>query len=290
MSERKSSHFINNVGGVIPVAASLAGPGQAPKRKILEFLSERYPFQSVADLGCGSAGWLEMARRLGVARVHGYDLPEIDIAERAIRPEEFTAADLTAPLDFPEPFDLAISTEVCEHIPEPEVGRFMDNLTAAAPVVLFSGALPYQGGLGHVNEQWVEYWHGFFVERDFHCIDCFREHFWHDPAIPYYYRQNLFLYVRSDQLPAFRDRGLRESPNPLSYIHPDMYLKLIHNLESGQLAARHSLRADVETYYAAARERADGVRYQGYGTDSFSDVRGGGSLWERVWLWVSGKG
>jgi hypothetical protein len=33
------------------------------------------------------------------------------------------------------------------------------------PVVLFSAAIPYQGGTHHVNEQWPEYWAGNFEAK-----------------------------------------------------------------------------------------------------------------------------
>ena len=36
--------------------------------------------------------------------------------------------------------------------------NYINSLTRLAPVILFSAAIPFQGGSGHVNEQWPEYW------------------------------------------------------------------------------------------------------------------------------------
>lgn len=33
---------------------------------------------------------------------------------------------------------------------------FIGELCAAAPVVLFSAAIPHQGGVNHVNKQWPD--------------------------------------------------------------------------------------------------------------------------------------
>jgi hypothetical protein len=51
--------------------------------------------------------------------------------------------------------------EVGEHISESAANHFIESLTTHAPVVLFSAAIPYQGGDHHVNEQFLPYW----VER-----------------------------------------------------------------------------------------------------------------------------
>ncbi|TGD72481.1 hypothetical protein E4634_13180 [Mangrovimicrobium sediminis] len=275
MSSGRSSHFINDFGGVVPLAAQTVGQRTPAKPRLLALVQSHYPFASVADFGCGKAGWLHAARGLGVEQVHGYDLPEIDLAERGLDAQEFTAVDLSQPVSLPCRYDLAVSTEVAEHVPPAGLDNYFDTLTGAAPVVLFSAALPYQGGLGHVNENWVEYWHRFFARRDYHCIDCFRERFWHDASIPYYYRQNLFLYVASEQLPGFIAGGLVENPAPVSLIHPDMYLKRVHRDAALSLHPRHTLAADIAAYYAEAGDSADEAPLQGYGSASFRRRRPG---------------
>lgn len=41
-------------------------------------------------------------------------------------------------------FDLAISLEVAEHLPETSADVFVESLTAAAPIIVFSAAIPMQ--------------------------------------------------------------------------------------------------------------------------------------------------
>lgn len=55
-------------------------------------------------------------------------------------------------------FGLAYCFEVAEHLPPALGDRLVGFLATAAPVVVFSAAPPGQGGLGHINEQPLEYW------------------------------------------------------------------------------------------------------------------------------------
>ena len=59
-------------------------------------------------------------------------------------------------------FDLAISLEVAEHLKSSSSEDFVQSLTTLAPMILFSAAIPHQGGLHHINEQWLEYWGDLF--------------------------------------------------------------------------------------------------------------------------------
>lgn len=269
VSRNPSSHFIDNFGGVVPMAAGLTGDNPPAKPKLLRFLARHYPFASVADLGCGRAGWLHAAKKIGVGDVHGYDIPELDLQQRGLAADEFTAVDLAKPQVLERRYDLCVSTEVSEHVPVEGIEHYFDTLTAAAPVVLFSGAVPYQGGLGHVNEHWVEYWHGFFRRRNFHCIDAFRDRFWHDGSIPYYYRQNLLLYVAESQLAHFEAQGWRACRSPKTLIHPDLYLKHIHAPPGRRLREGHSLLDDLRAFYGQVDDRVEAGENPGYGTDSF---------------------
>jgi hypothetical protein len=49
-------------------------------------------------------------------------------------------------------FDLAISLEVAEHLPEGSAGALVSTLIEAAPVVVFSAAIKGQSGTNHINE------------------------------------------------------------------------------------------------------------------------------------------
>jgi len=72
---------------------------------------------------------------------------------------------------------------------------FVADLVAMAPAVLFSAAIPGQGGVGHRNEQWPSWWAGHFATHGYLAYDVVRPAIWTDEAIPAWYRQNIVLYL-----------------------------------------------------------------------------------------------
>jgi hypothetical protein len=94
---------------------------------------------------------------------------------------------------------------------------------------VFSAAIPFQRGQGHVNERWPSYWSERFAVQGFACIDALRERFWTDQAIDVWYRQNLVIFADAawlaqrtqDSWAAFWKNGARD------LVHPDHYLKLV---------------------------------------------------------------
>jgi SAM-dependent methyltransferase len=163
----------------------------------------RYPLAigSVADFGCGEGAWLSVWRRCGAA-VAGVDGPHIDPRRLLIAADEFHAADLSCGIDLGRKFDLVQSLEVAEHLPGECADRFVAMLTAHAPLVLFSAAVPGQGGEHHVNEQPLEYWRTKFRERGYAAIDCIRPLIAGDSQIRSWYRCNMLLYAAENRLDA----------------------------------------------------------------------------------------
>ena len=90
---------------------------------------------------------------------------------------------------------MAISLEVAEHLPETAAAGFVASLCRHADVVLFSAAIPAQGGDNHINEQWQSYWAKLFAQEGFEVFDLVRPRFWSEGRIPFWYRQNMLLYV-----------------------------------------------------------------------------------------------
>ena len=56
----------------------------------------------------------------------------------------------------------------------------MEFLTSLAPVVVFSAASAYQGGIHHVNEQWPTYWAALFAEHGLVAVDSLRKDLWRE--------------------------------------------------------------------------------------------------------------
>ena len=78
--------------------------------------------------------------------------------------------------------------------------------------VIFSAAIPGQGGTGHLNEQFPAYWSKLFNENGFAVNSDFRFGIWNDDRIENWYRQNLMIAYRGEQM-----------SEPLSVVHPVLY-------------------------------------------------------------------
>ena len=195
---------------------------RASASAVLTWLLELLAPQSIVDVGCGTGTWLAVAREKGVDDVFGLDGPWVLPEALEIPRDLFVASDLTAPPQLDRSFDLVLSLEVAEHLPPAKAEAFVDHLTALGPVVAFSAAIPGQGGGGHTNEQWPEYWAELFARRGYEAVDCLREVFWNDDAVEWWYSQNLLLFARPEALDAVP--SLREHPSrgktPLPLVHP----------------------------------------------------------------------
>jgi hypothetical protein len=91
-----------------------------------------------------------------------------------------------------------------------------------APVVLFSAAIPGQGGYGHVNEQWPGYWARMFDECGYGVSDALRWAIWNDERVEPWYRQNLLLCASPTRL-AEAVRGVMPDSAPRAVVHPDVF-------------------------------------------------------------------
>ena len=160
---------------------------------------------SVVDVGCGVGPWLRAVSDCGINDYLGINGDWVPTDRLGISAHRFRAH-LRRPLDLGRRFDLAICVEVAEHLPADAAATLVDTLTSLAPVVLFSAAVPDQGGDGHINEQWPGYWAALFRERGFAArYDCIRLPLWNDSGADWWYRQNVLL-LRGPQPDAERTR------------------------------------------------------------------------------------
>jgi SAM-dependent methyltransferase len=137
----------------------------------LRSASEILPFvfglchpRSICDLGCGTGAWRLVAKGLGATEVFGVDGPHVDRRQLLIEEQEFVQHDFAIPYHNDRRFDLSLSLEAAEHLEPSQADAYLDELMAAAPVVLFPAA---QGGSQHVNEQWPSYWIVKFAGRTY---------------------------------------------------------------------------------------------------------------------------
>lgn len=194
---------------------------------VAPFLIRNFKLTRVIDVGCGTGIWLKIFSDHGARDIQGYDGDWVDRAQLRIPAERFHAHDLEQPLNVPEQFDLAISLEVAEHLSEQRADGFVEDLTKLADVVLFSAAIPYQLGTLHINCQWPEYWCAKFRTSGFSAFDCFRPLLWDDASIPYWYKNSMLLYVRTDRTDTLPDEIKKhETCAPKRLVHPDAYLRV----------------------------------------------------------------
>jgi SAM-dependent methyltransferase len=168
---------------------------------VVPVLAGVLPIKNVVDFGCGQGAWLSVWRRTGAA-VTGVDGAYVDTGGLLIDPALFVAADLGEPIDLGRRFDLVQSLEVAEHLPAAEAQQFVDTLTSHGSCVVFSAAVPGQGGEHHVNEQPLDYWRALFRRRGFVAVDYLRPLIADAAAIAWWYRCNIILYVAEDHLGA----------------------------------------------------------------------------------------
>jgi hypothetical protein len=163
--------------GVVPLLIRLLSPG------------------SVLDLGCGQGEWLE-AFGESCKELHGIDIAYTD--QLAMWPcADYDQHDLTEPLDLGRTFDLALCLEVGEHLPESAADTLVDTLVLHSSTIVFGAAVPGQEGIGHINCQPHEYWHEKFEDRGYVTNDSIRPQIRSNPSVSPWYRDNMFLYLRS---------------------------------------------------------------------------------------------
>lgn len=188
---------------------------------VLEFLQPR----SVIDIGCGLGTWLRAFKQNGVQEVLGVDGPYIEPGMLQIAEREFLPADLRQPLRLNKKFDLLLSLEVAEHLPPESADTFVASLVKLGPVILFSAAIPFQGGTNHINAQWPDYWANKFQSHGYAPIDCLRKRIWQNEKVEWWYAQNLLLYVEQRRLaefPRLLQEFERTCPSQLSIAHPNL--------------------------------------------------------------------
>jgi SAM-dependent methyltransferase len=187
--------------------------------------------RSVVDVGCGVGTWLSVFKTVGVTDILGLDGDHLAQSQLEIDKDVFLAVDLTRRIQLERQFDLVLSLEVAEHLPEECASGFVESLTRLGPVVLFSAAIPHQGGTRHLNEQWPEYWASHFKNHGYEAIDSIRRRVWNDDRVEWWYAQNTVLFVDGEYLSRHQLllRELQAAPSsiPPSLVHPRKYLDVV---------------------------------------------------------------
>jgi len=212
----------------------LRGGARASAEVIAPLVLQLLPVRSLVDVGCGDGNWSAVFHELGVHEILGMDGEYVRKDDLQIPREWFQPADLSKPFRLNRSFDLAVCLEVAEHLPPENAAAFVESLTTTAPAVLFSAAVPHQGGDHHINERWPDDWASLFKRHEYLAIDAFRRQIWQCENVESWYAQNILLFVRQDlveQNSALRAALERTNQEQLSLVHPRMWLYLVQRFK-----------------------------------------------------------
>lgn len=191
------------------------GYGRMPEDSaavIVDWLQGTFGPESVLDVGCGGGAFLRRFKSYGVQTT---GLDACAVWPKGV--DDFRSIDLNlcAWQEFPAA-DLTMCLEVAEHLEVSVANVLVSRLCESAPVVIFGGGIPGQGGWGHVNEQWASWWARLFEANRYAPHDDLRRHLWNRPSVAPWYAQDLLIYC-SENTAAMH--GFRRA-DPLDVVHP----------------------------------------------------------------------
>jgi SAM-dependent methyltransferase len=192
-------------------------------REIVPIICSLFEIKSVVDIGCGLGTFLRAFKECGINDILGIDGKWCNkkLLYENIPQENFLELDLEKAITLNRKFDLLVSVEVAEHLSPNRAKSFVEDIAKLSDVILFSAAIPFQGGDHHYNEQWLPYWNQKFGEQGFELFDVLKPLIWENPRIFWWYKQNMVLFVKKGtQLPKLNAL----SKNELSrVVHPELF-------------------------------------------------------------------
>src|SRR5262249_13272166 len=142
--------------------------------RVLRLVYDKIKVGSVLDIGCGRGLWLAVAAELGATETIGIEGPWIEAETTYLALDNIMTRDLDFGFDRKRSFDLVISIEVGEHLSAVAAETFVTSLVRHGDFILFSAAIPFQPGTGHINCQFPDYWAGLFAKHGYRPVDFIR--------------------------------------------------------------------------------------------------------------------
>jgi len=213
---------------------------ESPARKsaeiIVPILTKMFPIESVVDIGCAEGTWLKVFKANGTLDIQGYDGPWLNREKLIIEEKFFNECCLNSfQVDPKIRYDLSVCLEVAEHLDESSADNLILQLTNLADRVLFSAAIPGQGGLHHINEQPPSYWKEKFNIFGFQQKDTLRPMIWNDDRIAWWYRQNIFIYEKSQEPQISKNEGFEGN----YLVHPKAFQEKQDELDIQNASVRN---------------------------------------------------
>jgi glycosyltransferase involved in cell wall biosynthesis/regulator of replication initiation timing len=112
--------------------------------------------------------------------------------------------------------------------------------------------------VGHINEQWLEFWAVLFQQYGYLPCDVLRRQFWGDHTVEFWYSQNLMVFCTKEHAAKTFPSEFLASGRPLSYPHPLTFL--VNAARYRPLSAR-ALDLECEDYQSVlhAYQNGDGT-------------------------------
>ena len=215
-------------------------PAKKSAEIIVPILTKMFPTESVVDVGCAEGSWLSVFKANGTKKIFGYDGPWLHHEKLIISNESFKTCCLdTFIVDPGTRYELAVCLEVAEHLNASSADNLILQLTNLADRVLFSAAIPGQGGLHHINEQPPSYWQEKFSRFGFQQIDTLRPMIWSDDRIAWWYRQNILIYEKSQEPEISQNQGFEGN----HLVHPKAFQEKLDELNIENASFRNLCKA-----------------------------------------------
>jgi len=177
---------------------------------IAEAIMRQYAPASIIEFGCGNGELTKALSKKGasITAIDGYAHPNFNNHDNI----SFFKIDLNNSVVLKkflatqnQKFDVAICMEVAEHLNPDVTESLIDSLTSSADVVIFSAAIPGQGGEGHINCRNRVFWHIEFEKRNFLIKDTIRSQIRDELKVARWYALNIVDYVKSLTEPCIED-------------------------------------------------------------------------------------
>ena len=117
--------------------------------RLAEWISENLNPKNVLDIGCGPGMYVDELLKRGVPSMG------IEISSKISKPYVLNKS----LFDMHETADAVMCIEVAEHLPEEKADALVSKVTGSVEnILIWTAAIPGQGGVGHINCQPKEYW------------------------------------------------------------------------------------------------------------------------------------
>lgn len=168
-------------------------------RILAKFILKEFSPKTLIDFGCGNGELcFELQQKLGRDNVTGIDTQNALDFGKNNKDINFIAFDLTSKFEIQEKLDIAVCLEVAEHLDSKYAKMMIGNLVNASNLVIFSAAIPGQGGHQHLNEQEPMYWAKLFWENGFVLKQDPRRKLRKKFRLAPWYKQNILIFGKAE--------------------------------------------------------------------------------------------